>query len=242
MTTLAKTQGNLGTHTMQARLVNMDKQGSFGQVYSWPRAHRHLTALRLRAGAMDVRPVDRIGPDRIGRWMHRFTRRYQGGGRTPASTMATRASSSRAPSPSSVGAQPPGVGRHAWPACVVVRHTAPRSTYRGVASKDDCVRRERSLQFMSEATKQQAAVGAEQVQKAKQKAKTSVSSFLKDLAAGGVAGAISKTAVAPIERVKLLLQISLSNPQLKPEERYHGIFDTFRRVGAGPGLLVALAG
>lgn len=32
-------------------------------------------------------------------------------------------------------------------------------------------------------------------------------SFGKDLAAGGVAAAISKTAVAPIERVKLLLQV-----------------------------------
>jgi solute carrier family 25 (adenine nucleotide translocator) protein 4/5/6/31 len=29
--------------------------------------------------------------------------------------------------------------------------------------------------------------------------------FLKDLAAGGIAGGISKTVVAPIERVKLLL-------------------------------------
>lgn len=32
-------------------------------------------------------------------------------------------------------------------------------------------------------------------------------SFLKDFLAGGVAAAISKTAVAPIERVKLLLQV-----------------------------------
>lgn len=31
--------------------------------------------------------------------------------------------------------------------------------------------------------------------------------FLKDLAAGGVAGGISKTVVAPIERVKLILQV-----------------------------------
>ncbi|KAK2114954.1 hypothetical protein P7K49_005579 [Saguinus oedipus] len=31
-------------------------------------------------------------------------------------------------------------------------------------------------------------------------------SFLKDFLAGGVAAAVSKTAVAPIERVKLLLQ------------------------------------
>ena len=32
-------------------------------------------------------------------------------------------------------------------------------------------------------------------------------SFAKDFLAGGVATAISKTAVAPIERVKLLLQV-----------------------------------
>lgn len=32
--------------------------------------------------------------------------------------------------------------------------------------------------------------------------------FLKDFAAGGVAAGISKTVVAPIERVKLLLQVS----------------------------------
>lgn len=33
-------------------------------------------------------------------------------------------------------------------------------------------------------------------------------SFAKDFLAGGIAAAISKTAVAPIERVKLLLQVS----------------------------------
>lgn len=37
-----------------------------------------------------------------------------------------------------------------------------------------------------------------------------VISFLKDFLAGGVAAAISKTAVAPIERVKLLLQVRSS--------------------------------
>ena len=36
-----------------------------------------------------------------------------------------------------------------------------------------------------------------------------VISFMKDFLAGGVAAAISKTAVAPIERVKLLLQVKL---------------------------------
>lgn len=34
-------------------------------------------------------------------------------------------------------------------------------------------------------------------------------SFAKDFLAGGIAAAISKTAVAPIERVKLLLQVSV---------------------------------
>lgn len=33
--------------------------------------------------------------------------------------------------------------------------------------------------------------------------------FMIDLASGGTAAAVSKTAVAPIERVKLLLQVSL---------------------------------
>lgn len=35
-----------------------------------------------------------------------------------------------------------------------------------------------------------------------------VISFMKDFLAGGIAAAISKTAVAPIERVKLLLQVN----------------------------------
>lgn len=34
--------------------------------------------------------------------------------------------------------------------------------------------------------------------------------FVKELIAGGVAGAFSKTAVAPLERVKIILQVSLS--------------------------------
>lgn len=37
-----------------------------------------------------------------------------------------------------------------------------------------------------------------------------VVSFIKDFLAGGIAAAISKTAVAPIERVKLLLQVNNS--------------------------------
>ena len=39
-----------------------------------------------------------------------------------------------------------------------------------------------------------------------EKAKNASLKFFADLAAGGVAGGLSKTVVAPIERVKLLLQ------------------------------------
>lgn len=47
-------------------------------------------------------------------------------------------------------------------------------------------------------------------------------SFLKDFAAGGVSAAISKTAVAPIERVKLLLQVQHISKQISEEQRYKG--------------------
>lgn len=62
--------------------------------------------------------------------------------------------------------------------------------------------------------------------------------FTADLLAGGVAGAISKTAVAPIERVKLLLQTQDSNPRIKSGEisRYTGIGNCFTRVSAEQGI------
>ena len=62
-------------------------------------------------------------------------------------------------------------------------------------------------------------------------------SFLKDLAAGGIAGGISKTVVAPIERVKLLLQVQAASTQIKPEDQYKGIIDCFSRVSREQGAL-----
>jgi solute carrier family 25 (adenine nucleotide translocator) protein 4/5/6/31 len=63
-------------------------------------------------------------------------------------------------------------------------------------------------------------------------------SFVMDLAAGGTAGALSKTAVAPIERVKLLLQTQDSNPRIKSGEipRYTGIGNCFVRVTREQGF------
>lgn len=49
-------------------------------------------------------------------------------------------------------------------------------------------------------------------------------SFAKDFIAGGVSAAISKTAVAPIERVKLLLQVQHISKQIPEEMRYKGKF------------------
>ena len=62
--------------------------------------------------------------------------------------------------------------------------------------------------------------------------------FLVDLAAGGVSGGISQTVVAPIERVKLLLQTQDSNPRIKSGEipRYTGIVNCFTRVAAEQGV------
>jgi len=55
-------------------------------------------------------------------------------------------------------------------------------------------------------------------------------SFMTDFLIGGVSAAISKTVVAPIERVKLLLQVQDASSTIKAEDRYNGIGDCFQRV------------
>lgn len=54
--------------------------------------------------------------------------------------------------------------------------------------------------------------------------------FMVDFLIGGVSAAVSKTVVAPIERVKLLLQVQDANPNIPVEMRYNGIGDCFSRV------------
>ncbi|KAI1309434.1 ADP,ATP carrier protein [Halotydeus destructor] len=61
-------------------------------------------------------------------------------------------------------------------------------------------------------------------------------SFLKDFAAGGIAAAVSKTAVAPIERVKLLLQVQHVSKQIAEKDRYKGIVDCFVRIPKEQGI------
>uniref|UniRef100_A0A1A9WA72 ADP/ATP translocase n=1 Tax=Glossina brevipalpis TaxID=37001 RepID=A0A1A9WA72_9MUSC len=60
--------------------------------------------------------------------------------------------------------------------------------------------------------------------------------FLKDFAAGGVSAAISKTAVAPIERVKLLLQVQHISKQISPDKQYKGMVDCFVRIPKEQGF------
>ncbi|MCP9257654.1 hypothetical protein DINM_000805 [Dirofilaria immitis] len=60
--------------------------------------------------------------------------------------------------------------------------------------------------------------------------------FLIDLASGGTAAAVSKTAVAPIERVKLLLQVQHASKTIEADKRYKGIIDVFKRVPVEQGF------
>jgi len=62
-------------------------------------------------------------------------------------------------------------------------------------------------------------------------------SFAKDFLAGGVAAAISKTAVAPIERVKLLLQVQHASKQIAKDQQYKGMVDCFIRIPKEQGAL-----
>ncbi|UKJ90167.1 putative ADP/ATP transporter [Theileria orientalis] len=62
--------------------------------------------------------------------------------------------------------------------------------------------------------------------------------FLVDFMMGGVSAAVSKTAVAPIERVKMLIQTQDSIPDIKSGKvpRYSGILNCFVRVSKEQGV------
>ncbi|KAH9394591.1 PREDICTED: ADP,ATP carrier protein-like [Rhagoletis zephyria] len=62
-------------------------------------------------------------------------------------------------------------------------------------------------------------------------------SFAKDFIAGGISAAVSKTAVAPIERVKLLLQVQHASKQIAEDQRYKGIIDAFVRIPKEQGFI-----
>jgi len=64
-----------------------------------------------------------------------------------------------------------------------------------------------------------------------------MANFAKDFIAGGVSAAVSKTAVAPIERVKLLLQVQHVSTQIAAQDRYKGMVDCFVRIPKEQGFL-----
>lgn len=57
---------------------------------------------------------------------------------------------------------------------------------------------------------------------AKEGKSADTSAFLKDFIAGGVSAAVSKTAMAPMERVKLILQVQHVSKQISEDKRYKG--------------------
>lgn len=63
------------------------------------------------------------------------------------------------------------------------------------------------------------------------------SSLLFDFILGGVSAGFSKTLIAPIERVKLLLQLQDASKSIESSKKYTGIIDCFRRVYAEQGTL-----
>ncbi|XP_016923128.1 ADP,ATP carrier protein [Drosophila suzukii] len=66
--------------------------------------------------------------------------------------------------------------------------------------------------------------------------KGDLKSFLMDFMMGGVSAAIAKTAVAPIERVKLILQVQEVSKQIAADQRYKGIVDCFVRIPKEQGF------
>ena len=70
-------------------------------------------------------------------------------------------------------------------------------------------------------------------------AKSKVEQLLTDLFIGGAIGAVAKTVMAPVERVKLLLQTMDSNPDVLSGKvkRFDGIADCFSRVKAEQGVM-----
>jgi len=62
--------------------------------------------------------------------------------------------------------------------------------------------------------------------------------FIRDFIMGGTIGAVSKTVMSPVERVKILMQTMDSNPRVVSGEikPYSGIGDCFRRVSKEQGI------
>jgi len=64
-----------------------------------------------------------------------------------------------------------------------------------------------------------------------------LNTFLTNFFAGGTSASVAVTAIAPFERIKLLLQVQRSAKNISREEQYKGILDCFRRIPKEQGFL-----
>lgn len=62
-------------------------------------------------------------------------------------------------------------------------------------------------------------------------------SFLRDMLVGSISAGISKTIIAPVERVKLLLQLQDASSQITEAGKYRGISDCVKRVWTEQGVI-----
>uniref|UniRef100_A0A0N5BKA3 ADP/ATP translocase n=1 Tax=Strongyloides papillosus TaxID=174720 RepID=A0A0N5BKA3_STREA len=60
--------------------------------------------------------------------------------------------------------------------------------------------------------------------------------FTKDFSAGAVAAIVAKTIIAPVERVKLILQLQTAQVTINTSERYKGMLDCFLRLPKEQGF------
>uniref|UniRef100_A0A914QRJ1 ADP/ATP translocase n=1 Tax=Panagrolaimus davidi TaxID=227884 RepID=A0A914QRJ1_9BILA len=67
--------------------------------------------------------------------------------------------------------------------------------------------------------------------------KSSAVKFCQNFVAGGASAALGRTITAPIDRVKLLLQLQHAQQTIAADNRYKGIVDCFVRVAKEQGLL-----
>merc|ERR1712051_681120 len=61
--------------------------------------------------------------------------------------------------------------------------------------------------------------------------------FMLDFIAGGISAAVSKTVVAPLERVKIILQIQDAHKHIPKDQQYKGVVDCFSRIHKEQGFL-----
>lgn len=61
--------------------------------------------------------------------------------------------------------------------------------------------------------------------------------FLTNLFFGGLSGSLTKTLVAPLERIKIVLQLQDVSLQISKEKKYKGIIDCGIRIYREQGIL-----